>query len=158
METRQDKTDAKDRMYPRAFLEGDHARLERLFLDLLAAFHAGDREGVARLWTEFDQGLSSHLQAEEAWVLPKFREVNEAEARALLADHDKIRRRLAELGVAVDLHLIHEDMARQFIDDLRKHAAREDALLYKWADQEAPPEAQKGVVEHVKRWSRPPGA
>lgn len=118
----------------RELLNRDHDRLERLYGELLEAFHADAREDVARLWSALEEGLIAHLTAEEDWVLPAFAAVDEREARRLRSEHDKIRSLLTELGVGVDLHAIRGEVAEAFIDSLRAHARREDALLYRWID------------------------
>lgn len=118
----------------RATFTRDHERLEKLYLDLLAAFEANDREGVAALWTEFDKGLTAHMAAEEAHLFPRFSRDHADAAAALRAEHASFRSRLAELAVWVDLHLVKDDQARAFIDELRAHAKAEDALMYPWAE------------------------
>jgi hemerythrin-like domain-containing protein len=123
-------------------LAGDHARLEQLFEELRAAFDANAAQDAARLWGELDQGLGAHMDFEEHHVLPAFRAVDRREADALLRDHELIRRRLIELGMGVDLHLLRVEVVADFIALLRAHARREDALLYRWAERELPASAQ----------------
>jgi hemerythrin len=126
----------------RGLLNQDHQRLERLFVDLLAAFNADAREDTQRLWDEFDSGLGTHLAFEERLLLPVFGAANPTEARALLAEHDQIRSTLSELGVGLDLHLTRADVVSDFIAKLRSHARREDELMYRWAEQHTPQLAQ----------------
>jgi hemerythrin len=49
----------------------DHSELEDLFAGLLDAFEANDREGIARLWNEFDDRLARHLETEERFMIPQ---------------------------------------------------------------------------------------
>jgi hemerythrin-like domain-containing protein len=113
----------------------DHRRLEDLFEDTLNAFEDGVREELSELWTRFESDLQRHMDAEEKFLLPAFARVNATEAQAVLADHEEFRRRIAELGVGVDLHIVRLAVASKFIDRLRAHAHREDELLYRWADE-----------------------
>ena len=113
----------------------DHERLDALFRDVLGRLALDDRDETRAAWNDFEQGLVRHLDAEEKLVLPAFALVFPDEAKRIVADHDHFRARLLELGVAVDLHTIRVDVATDFIHELREHAAREDALLYRWADQ-----------------------
>jgi len=115
----------------------DHDRLESLLDGLLAAFEADDREDAAALWTELDTGLQAHMDAEETHMIPLLREVAPDDAALLLEEHASIRRRLLELSLALDLHLVRLQMARDFIDALRTHARDEDRLLYRWVDEHA---------------------
>ena len=123
-------------------LTRDHARLEQLFEDLRTAFDADAPRDAARLWGELDQGLGAHMDFEERHVLPAFRAVDRCEADDLLREHELIRRRLIELGVGVDLHLLRVEVVADFIALLRAHARREDALLYRWLERELPEAAQ----------------
>jgi len=134
----------------RGMLSQDHQRLERLFVDLLAAFNADAREDTARLWDEFDSGLTTHMAFEERLLLPVFGAANPGEARALLAEHEQIRRTLSELGVGLDLHLTRAEVVSDFIARLRSHARREDELMYRWAEQHTPQLAQV-LLEQMER-------
>jgi hypothetical protein len=112
----------------------DHGELEDLFTLLLAAFEANDRVEVARLWSEFDERLSKHLEAEEHLMIPQLSSSRARDARALLEEHRHIRSRLVELGLGVDLHIVRLGAARGFVEELRAHARHEDDVLYRWAD------------------------
>lgn len=137
-----------DTKTPRERLLDDHARLDALFTDLLKRLREDDRDETARVWSEFDKGLSAHMAAEEALILPLFREVDPKEAEIILAEHSIFRAKLAELAVAVDLHFIRAEMADELVESLRAHAAREDALMYRWTD-ELDPRAHAYLGEHL---------
>jgi hypothetical protein len=117
----------------RTLLSQDHARLDQLFDRLLAAFHADDREEAAVLWNAFETGLEAHMVLEEQRILPEFAKVDSAEAAQLAREHVAIRSSLAELGVAMDLHQTKAAAIDRLVGDLREHAKREDALMYRWA-------------------------
>jgi hypothetical protein len=116
-------------------LIADHARLEKLFRDVLERLALDDRDETRGAWRDFERAVLAHLDAEEKLVLPAFAAAHPDEARALRVEHRRIRARLLELGVAVDLHCIRVSMASDFVAELRDHARREDALLYRWADE-----------------------
>lgn len=111
----------------------DHRRIEALLEQLQAAFEANDREDIQRLWGEFESSLLVHLEAEEHFLVPSLLRLRAREARTILAEHKHIRARLTELGAGIELHIVRLDAARTFIEDLRAHARREEAL-YQWAD------------------------
>jgi len=115
------------------FMTKNHAQLETMFQGLLDAMAVGAPD-AAKLWTELDHGLLAHLEAEERYVLPAFARIDRAAAREILREHGQIREQLLELGVAMDLHALRFAPSQEFIRLLRSHAAREDALLYQWAD------------------------
>jgi len=115
------------------FMTANHARLETQFECLLDAM-AVNAPDARELWTELDHGLLAHMEAEERYVIPGFATVDRAAARELLDEHAQIRAQLLELGVAMDLHCLRFETSQELIRLLRSHAAREDHLLYRWAD------------------------
>jgi hemerythrin-like domain-containing protein len=134
----------------RAQLSRDHARLDRLFDETLAAFAADAREDAARLWSEFDAGLSKHMDFEEQFIIPRFAVTHPVEAEALRAEHRDIRMFLNELGVGVDLHLARCEVVASFITALRAHAAREDALMYRWAADAIAEAEEPRSIAHLR--------
>lgn len=126
----------------------DHARLERILDQVLAAFEANDQEGVAASWAKFDTELLAHLDAEERFLIPSLFRANPRAAQTILEEHRHIRTRLTELGAGVDLHIVRLTTARAFIEELRAHARNEDRLLYKWADEHVE-EADRGLLLHA---------
>lgn len=124
----------------------EHARIERLFIQLVDAFRADAREDTQALWKELEDAATAHFGIEERHALPVYRRDDEAEARALRAQHDQLRRGLEELGVAVQLHCLRDEVAERFIAALREHARREDAVLDRWLAQQgfvSPPMARQ---------------
>jgi len=122
----------------RMLLTRDHRELDRLFDALLEALQADAREDALRLWSAFDDGLCRHMALEEKDLLPLMHERDAGEVEALLREHDEIRAQLADLGVGVDLHEIRVQTVSDFIEQLRRHARREDALAYRWAQANVP--------------------
>lgn len=125
----------------RELLLVDHRRLEQLSEQLQDAFDADAREDTQALWTELERRLEAHFKVEERLLFPRFGNLDATETRALSAEHRLLRERLAELGVGVDLKAVRADVARGFLDMLRAHAAREDVLLYRWANEALAEEA-----------------
>lgn len=124
----------------------DHRRLEHLSELLQDAFDADAREDTQQLWTELERSVEAHFKVEERLLFPRFGNIDATETRALAAEHRLLRGRLAELGVGVDLKQVRADVAKGFLDMLRAHAAREDVLLYRWAN-EAPAEEAGQVAD-----------
>jgi hemerythrin superfamily protein len=112
-------------------LKRDHQRLDQLFEELLAAVQADARTEAQQLWTKFEHGLREHMALEERAFFPGFSAVEPIEAQALLDEHRAIRDQLTELGVGLDLHLTRADVVRAFVERLRAHAEREEALFYR---------------------------
>ena|SRR5664279_1608172 len=117
-----------------AYMVESHRHLDALYSRVLNAMET-EAPDICSLWTEFDHRLSAHMEAEERFVLPAFAHVDRTEALALIREHGDIRALMLELGVAVDLHQLRFEKARDLVDLLRSHSGREDNLLYRWADQ-----------------------
>lgn len=114
-----------------------HTRVDALLEELQNAAEVGvDARTLGELWTRLDRGLRAHFTAEEQALFPALRAAHPDEVAALEADHVEILRRLGELAVEVDLHVIREPTVRALLDRLRAHAAREDEGIYRWAGRE----------------------
>ncbi len=116
-------------------LTREHDRLDQLFEQLLNALQADARQDALRLWAAFDDGLCQHMELEEEILLPALQEQRPEEAAALAKEHAEIRTKLADLGVALDLHETRSDVVGDFVAQLRSHAQRENELAYQWAEQ-----------------------
>jgi hemerythrin-like domain-containing protein len=128
-------------------LSGEHDQLDQLFEQLLSALRADAREDAMRLWAEFDEGLTEHMQFEESVLLPALRTAEPGEAAALAEEHRQIRSKLTDLGVALDLHEVRAETVTDFVEQLRRHARRENALAYRWAERHLDAEDLK-ALEH----------
>lgn len=116
----------------RVFLRRDHARLDGL-LDLFQEEPGGGgSSGRRNRWGDFAAAFLGHMAAEEKHLLPAFGRVHPGEAATLWAQHAELRRLLA----AVDLSLQARSAAlTAFTSALWDHAAREDSMLYEWAER-----------------------
>ncbi len=132
-------------------LASHHVRLHALFEDLLRRLALDDRDETRAAWNEFERALVAHLDAEESLMLPAFAAAQPEEAAAIRAEHEKIRAKLLELGVAVDLHYIRADVAADFVRMLREHAAREDSLMYRWAEAHLESTVRGAIIK--KLWT-----
>lgn len=123
----------------------EHVHLATLCNRVVAEFEAGDREACDAVFRELERDLERHLQFEERELLPRFARSHPAEAAAILAEHQRFRSRLLELGVGVDLHLTRCHAVKALVLELAEHARREGQVLYRWAD--------RNFDQHVRsRW------
>jgi len=143
MEHQMSKSEKDTREGLQTLLAREHRELDQVFEALLAALQADAREDALQLWAAFDDGLCRHMALEERELLPLLRRVNAPEVEALLKEHDEIRARLTELGVGIDLHAIRTQTVRDFVQQLRRHARREDTLAYRWAKDNVPAARQE---------------
>ena len=119
----------------RAILSGDHQRLERSFDAIVKESVCAEPRDLRDAWQTFERDLLAHFDAEEAHVLPVFGRSEPKEARELLDEHARLRGRLVELAIDLDLHCLTPETIGAFVDELRAHAAREEQLFYPWAAQ-----------------------
>jgi hypothetical protein len=127
-------------MIPRDFLLAAHHRgLEAACADLLSGTFADDPIGLCACWRRFERSVEAHFAAEESLLLPGFAKIAPEQAQLVRDDHARIRRLLAEVGLEVDLHLVRARTVEALIDELHRHAEREDAFLYRWASEALDP-------------------
>jgi hemerythrin superfamily protein len=115
------------------FMRASHESLAQLGEGVMLSLVADVRPQLHERWCELESKLLSHLEAEERYVLPAFARVDREEAFALIREHGKIRELLLELGISIELHYARLAPFQKFVEILRTHAAREEALLYRWA-------------------------
>ena len=119
-------------------LRGHHARLFRLFDDLMAEVKKDDRSKLHEMWNAFESALLAHIAAEEAELLPAYAKVRPDEADAIAQDHHFFRKTLAEFGVDLELHLMRSTAVEAFLGRLRDHSSTEDQGIYPWAEASLP--------------------
>jgi hemerythrin superfamily protein len=115
-------------------LAGDHDRLERAFQAIVTRAYGGDFQQLEAEWLIFQRALLGHLDAEEKYLIPALAEDRPGEAAVLLDDHARIRDKLLELGVDLDLHCLRAERVDAFVEVLRAHAHREEHMFYPWVD------------------------
>ncbi|HVW24490.1 MAG TPA: hemerythrin domain-containing protein [Polyangiaceae bacterium] len=117
-------------------LHKDHIDFVILFRELNDAVECDDASILQACWTKFESRLSTHMAAEERYLLPGLESRHPVEAERLRGDHGRFRSLLAELGVRADLHLLRKTASDELLQLLESHAAWEDKTIYKWAEQE----------------------
>ena len=135
-------------------LKHDHARLERLFEALSNAVESADQPTLAGMWDEFESSLLAHLELEERYLLPAVEAQHPSAAEMLIGEHKEIRKRVAELGVRTDLHLLRKEVADELIELLRNHAGWEDRTLYPWAERALSERAKRARLARICRQRR----
>lgn len=132
------------------WLREDHRRLERLFQELENAVECANDPTIRATWTEFERGVTTHLETEERELFPALQERHPEEIARLQRDHDRIRKLILDLGIAADLHTLRKDVADELVGALREHAAREDQTLYPWAQAEVDSAAHRSIIDKLE--------
>ena len=123
---------------PDRLLAEDHRRLDRSFAALIVRAQGGDPIQLRAEWQAFERGLLDHLDLEEREILPGFARDHARDAEMIRQEHAAIREALVQMGIDLDLHLLRADAVQGFCDRLRAHAVREEAALYRWANDNVP--------------------
>ena len=131
-------------------LTGDHREIEGLLDSLARAAEDADREALLPLWSDLERRLIQHMDAEERYLLPLIEASHPAEAKRTLLEHARIRDRLCELGLAVELHAVRRTDIQALIEVLRAHAEYEDKVLYVTAGGKASAAVEHRVVATLK--------
>jgi hemerythrin-like domain-containing protein len=133
-------------------LSRHHAELDQRIVKLLLRADGGDNHDVAAEWNRLEEDLSRHFEVEERELFPHFQRENPEEVAALRQEHAALRRDLLALGIRADLHFLRAEAVRDFVEQLRAHAAREDGTLYRWAAKDLRPGAWTKIassLDHV---------
>jgi hemerythrin-like domain-containing protein len=131
-----------------------HAEVDERICKLLLRADAGDCHDLAAEWNLLEGELARHFELEEHEVFPLFERENPEEVTALRQEHAALRRDLLALGIRADLHFLRAEAVRDFVRDLRAHAAREDETIYRWAAKDLRPGAWAKIaaaLNHVVR-------
>lgn len=115
-------------------MHDDHVELSRALADLADLAREGEVSALRAAFVVVEAELRRHLAFEEEQLLPRFAEAYPAEAALLREEHGRIRRRLDDIGLALELHSLRAGMVDDFVALLRDHAEREQRLLYDWSD------------------------
>ncbi len=122
------------------YLQAEHAAFSARFDDLCERARSGDWRIVDEVWDGFVRDVEAHFNFEESAVFPLLRVSSSGGAtvtQRLLDQHGEIRRRLAELGVGIQLHCVDEGVIAALVANLREHAATENEQLYPWLGQQS---------------------
>jgi hemerythrin-like domain-containing protein len=110
----------------------EHAELDGRCQDLCNRARAGDWADLDDVWDAFAHDLEAHFAYEEHEVFPDLARDKRGEGLVarLKAQHAMIRRRLAELGLEIQLHAVRADAIDAFVDAVRRHTELEHAEVY----------------------------
>lgn len=117
----------------RDLLVHDHARLDSMLGALLECVRADAQPEMERAWSDYEESLLAHLDAEEMFLLPGLAAHDPGLASSIRDEHAVIRSTLAEVGVGLELHIVRDEHMRELARFLRAHARIEEASLYLWA-------------------------
>jgi hypothetical protein len=136
-------------------LREDHEQLGKLLLALAAATEAPNQDALEASWDALEARLLCHMEAEEHYLLPLLEASHPLEVKQVLTEHAKLRDRIAELGIAIELHLARRPEILALVDELERHATQEDRLLYGPAGDRASVAVAHSLLGALKSALRP---
>lgn len=128
----------------------EHRHLDQKFDELIKRAATGDWRDCDAIWDGFSSALERHMAYEESSVFPAYARTGtnaEEMVQKLRDEHAELRQRLANLGVAIQLHAARAEELKDLVDALRAHAEREGQDLYPWLDARGPRETPFGSDE-----------
>lgn len=139
---------------PETKLLEDHAEIERL-LSLLAIAVASNDESqdLQCVWAQVERLILDHISTEEHEFFGLVARDHRAEVEELRAEHQHIRRALAELGMQVQLHSVRKPEVDALVTFLRHHAERENETLYRWLVERSDASLANAVRRMLERRS-----
>jgi hemerythrin-like domain-containing protein len=137
-----------------AVLARHHDEIDERICKLLLRADGGDTHDLAAEWNLLEGELARHFELEERELFPRFERENPEEIARLRQDHAALRRDLLALGIRADLHFLRAEAVREFVRDLRAHAAREDETVYRWADEDLSPVAWARIAATLRHAGR----
>lgn len=143
--------DAGSTPEPRRLLADHHRAIDIVCRDLLDRTYADDPLRMIEQYRTFERAILEHLVAEEELVVPAYARAAPFEARAILDDHAELRQRLFQVAIEAELHYVRAETVCELIEQLRAHAAREDASMYAWAQDHLPPSVKRQLFKRVRR-------
>lgn len=127
----------------------EHARLDQTLGRLLDSVEGADRARLVADWRAFEESLLHHFEREEKILFPGLLDTQTEAVAQARGEHAEIRALLDELGTAVELHTLRQEVAERFVALLKAHAAFEDAAIYGAADEQLGPEDRARAIDHA---------
>lgn len=121
-------------------LRADHRHLDHRFDEFIARTASGDWRDCDAIWDGFSSALEQHMTYEERSVFPAYERTSVSAAEVvhqLREEHKELRQRLANIGVAIQLHAARAEEMKELVSVLREHVERESQSIYPWLDTRA---------------------
>ncbi|HEY5922229.1 MAG TPA: hemerythrin domain-containing protein [Kofleriaceae bacterium] len=136
---------------PRLLLPDHHREIEAACDALRTSVYADDPAELTTRFRSLEQAVLEHMLAEEEAILPVYAKYARADASAIRAAHEELRRQLFQLGIAVELHCVRGEALELLVETLRSHAAHEDREMYPWAQVHLPPRTMLELFARIAK-------
>ncbi len=119
-------------------LRDEHREMEQWFGYVVEEARGGDWRACWDAWHPFVSLVERHMQFEERKLFPILSTQGPDRARLaneLRDEHEKLRERLLEISIDIELKVTNVEHVAQIVEDLRHHAARENDAFYPWVER-----------------------
>lgn len=129
-------------------LVADHQRLDELFATFVSTVASTDEAAKRAISSDFESALVAHFEAEEKHLFPLLEAEFPEEVLALREEHERIRRQLSELFEAERGPTAM--LAQELVTTLRRHARREDSMLYTLVNDPSGSQRYRDLVGYLE--------
>lgn len=130
-----------------------HLELEEAFEELEHAL-SDEPHALAARWRVVEAALRDHLDAEEDLIIPAYQLTAPEEADELRTEHARLRELLGQVELDIRQHVLQPQRLRHVLELLRRHAEREDASMYPWAERNLPLVVRRQLFVRISHWLR----
>jgi hypothetical protein len=134
---------------PRLLLPEHHEEIASACIALRSSAFTDDPLEVITRYRNVEHAVLEHMRAEEDFILPEYANHAPADAAAIRATHEGLRRHLYRLGIDVELHAIRLESIDGLLMTLRDHAAHEDRNMYPWAQRSLTPFTKRELFKRI---------
>jgi hemerythrin len=131
-------------------LAADHRRLDTLFEALEQSAARDDPKAKQEALADFESALVAHFEGEEEHLFPRLVAEFPEEVFALREEHETIRRQVSEIVDSETIDRLDSELASELVRTLRKHARREDAMLYKLVNDDSGSKRYQDLVRYLE--------
>lgn len=128
-----------------------HAEIASAAEDVAAAVREDNRDVMHDDFSVLERRVLDHMSWEEMYILPTYEKSHPQEAAEIRAEHGEFRRRLGEIGIAIDLHSVRASYFDELAARMRAHADREEAM-YSSISSELPAETYEAINHRFDRF------
>lgn len=132
-------------------LTHDHQELDVLLRRLAEDAAAPVPGALQATWSQVENKLIRHMEAEERFLLPLLEASDPDEVARVRREHIQLRDLLSELGVAIELHTVRAPNILQLVEFLDAHAQHENEALYRLAGDKASSAIEHRIAQLLKQ-------
>lgn len=128
-----------------------HDEIEAMTRGVIASIRDDDRDVMHDDFAVLERRLLDHMSWEEMYLLPAYEKDYPESATKIRAQHADFRRRLGEIGLAIDLHSVRAEHFEELAARLGAHAEAEE-VMYSTIAGRLPEEQEEAISGRYDRF------